>query len=253
MIRYAFLALVLFGNLWIFKIFQQNFFWGLTALLCSVSLFLSFGKRAKINTLFFGLLFLLLLVFQWQGTQKISLVNLTNDEKRIQDMRLEEYPNYKISLFDKDIWIPLAYWFEGRKESLIFYKMKKNFSEVVDINLYFFANHPRERVGIRELEKFPFILLPLFIFGLFVFTKKNKILSSISLAAPIVLITLIGGRSILGPFSILPGIVVATTIGLESFFEKLRKISAKKRILSFFVLVILFCINFAQMYFYDKF
>lgn len=39
------------------------------------------------------------------------------------------------------------------------------FLEYLDFGFYFFAGHPRERVGIKETEKLPVILLPLIILG----------------------------------------------------------------------------------------
>lgn len=55
--------------------------------------------------------------------------------------------------------------------------LETNFFETVDLNYYFFANHPLERVGVNETEKLSSLLLPFFILGLFCLNlKKNKIL-----------------------------------------------------------------------------
>jgi hypothetical protein len=45
-------------------------------------------------------------------------------------------------------------------------RVSQNVFELLDINRYFFASHPRERVGIKEFSLFNFFLLPFFIFGL---------------------------------------------------------------------------------------
>lgn len=51
------------------------------------------------------------------------------------------------------------------KISLTLEKLEINFFESVDLNHYFFANHPLERVGVKETEKLYSWLLPLFILG----------------------------------------------------------------------------------------
>lgn len=51
------------------------------------------------------------------------------------------------------------------KITFCFYKYQKNFFQGLDINYYFFANHPRERAGVKETEKFLWIFLPFFLLG----------------------------------------------------------------------------------------
>ena len=96
-------------------------------------------------------------------TKYESLTLLNNDQIRIKDMRLKSYPPVYLTFDTKTLWIPVAHWFEERKESIAFFRILKNVSETVDLNLYFFANHPRERVGYNEFEKFPYIFIPAFL------------------------------------------------------------------------------------------
>jgi len=63
--------------------------------------------------------------------------------------------------------------FYSNKASVVLGKMERNFFESVDINNYFFATHPLERVGVKETEKFFSSLLPLFIVGLFFLKLAN--------------------------------------------------------------------------------
>jgi hypothetical protein len=63
-------------------------------------------------------------------------------------------------LLENKLW---AYWA----------KYKENFFQGFDPNYYFFANHPRERAGVREKEIFPWLLLPIFIAGLILQIKKG--------------------------------------------------------------------------------
>jgi hypothetical protein len=61
------------------------------------------------------------------------------------------------------------------KVSLHFYKyfsgsirkLEQNLFYSLDPNLYFFASHPRERAEVGEFDKYPWVLLPFFIVGLF--------------------------------------------------------------------------------------
>lgn len=53
-------------------------------------------------------------------------------------------------------------------------KYARNLFENMDINLYFFASHPRERGDVGEFAKLSFIFLPLFLVGLFESVLKNK-------------------------------------------------------------------------------
>lgn len=54
----------------------------------------------------------------------------------------------------------------SNKATAVLKNIKINFFEAADINNYFFATHPLERVGVKENEKFYSGLLPLFILGL---------------------------------------------------------------------------------------
>jgi len=69
---------------------------------------------------------------------------------------------------------PLVARFLENKVNRLGYKFKRNFFTLLDTNYYFFANHPRERPGIKETEKFFWGLLPFFLLGLFSqLVKKN--------------------------------------------------------------------------------
>jgi len=53
------------------------------------------------------------------------------------------------------------------KLTFLLYKYQKNFFQGLDPNFYFFANHPRERPGIKETEKFSWLFLIPFLVGLY--------------------------------------------------------------------------------------
>jgi len=202
------LLISLFVNLWIYKIFAANFLIGILVLLAAILLL-------KNNRLFL-LLFIPILFFQIQTTNKTSLTAISNDDRRVIDMRLRAYP-YKFLRF--------GYWLEERKESIIFNRVATNLFENIDPNLYFFSNHPRQRVGTREFEKFPYILLPFFLLGLFNFvSKKNKLFWIISFFVPLIILSIIGNKNNLGTFSLFPFFVVSINEGLKKLQSKHLKI-----------------------------
>ena len=202
---------VLLANFWIWRILFNSVPLGLLVLASSIFLYLSFKRNSKKYFFAFLVLFSLLLIFQWKTTSEESLVELSNDEQRVQQMRLKEYPPIRISI---------AHWFENREESIAFFRILENFSETIDPNLYFFANHPRERIGINEFEKFPYIFLPLFFYGLVLsVAERRKLVLGMSFILPVVLISIIGHKNQLGPFSLFPFLAVSITHGLELLFQ----------------------------------
>lgn len=202
---------VLLGNFWIWRILSLNTPLSLLVIAVSIFLFLSLERKNQNYSVIFIVLFMLLLFFQWKTTSKVSLVELSNDEQRVQQMRLREYPPTRI---------PIAHWFEGREESIAFFRILENFSETIDPNLYFFTNHPRERIGIDEFKKFPYIFLPLFFYGLVLsVAERRKLVLGISFILPVVLVSIIGHKSQLGPFSLFPFLAVSITHGLELLFQ----------------------------------
>lgn len=219
----TFLLLAIFANLWIWRIFLLNFFIGILLILSIIF----FQKKLFI---FSFLTVLLVLVFQVKTTQKTSLTAISNDDRRVIDMRLRAYPAR---------FLRIGYWLEERKESLAFRRITQNLFENLDPNLYFFANHPRQRVGIKEFEKFPYLLLPVFLIGLFpVLSKKHLSFWLISFFLPLTVLSLIGNKNSLGPFSLFPFFVIIISHGL-------KKIGLN------FWLVIIFLLVFVQIISYE--
>lgn len=202
------LLVSLFANLWIYKIFAVNFFLGVLILLATILLL----KNNKFILLFF----IPILFFQIQTTNKTSLTQISNDDRRVIDMRLRSYPPK---------FLRLGYWLEERKESIIFNGVTTNLFENLDPNLYFFANSPRQRVGTREFEKFPYVLLPFFLLGMFdLVSKKNKIFWLISFFTPLIVLSVIGNKNDLGPFSLFPFFVTSINEGFKKLQSKYFKI-----------------------------
>ncbi len=212
----------LFANIWIWKIFQFNFLVFVVTILATFFLYRSV-KEKKLDKVFV-VLFLFLLIFQFKTTKIIPLAELSNQEKLYQIQRLKEYPPVYIKLFNKNLWVPTANWFENKPWLLSLYRIKNNIGDAVSPNLYFFSNHPNERVGFKEFEKFPYILLPFFVIGFLSFDfKKNLKIFMFSFGVPIVLTGLIGQSNSSGVVSLFPIIFVLNLLGVEYLYERYKK------------------------------
>lgn len=247
---------VLFGNLWIYKIFSANTLAGLACISVTVFTWLFILKNSRLFLFFAVISTIILIVFQYKTTVTTPLTYLDNDGQRIQQMRIKEHPPVKLDIpqLKKTIYIPTANWFELRKEAVAFQKLQKNFSETLSLNLYFFSNHPRERVGIKEFEKFPYFWLPFFLTGLYLFyknTRKNELIfiSVFLIALPVITISIAGHNNPMGPFSLFPLITFVTAIGIRSFIEHLQK--DKKGVLLAAAVLLIFGISFLQSLAYD--
>lgn len=204
----------------------MSFFILASTIFSSVILFqaLFFGKKS----LALSLIFCLLLVLQFSTTKGESLTSLNNDQIRIRDQRLSEYPPVAIKIGNKTLWLPVAHWFENRPEFRALSRITQNFAQVIDPNFYFFANHPRERVGFVETPKFSFVFLPFFLWGgLSFFKKSGKRIIAYSVVAPIVLISLIGLNNSYGAFSLTPFIAAAIILGIFEARKKVLNYGAK--------------------------
>lgn len=250
------LVLALLTNLWIWGIFSYNLLLGFLVILSTVFLYLHLrnDKTTSFKILLF-LSFTLLLLFQWRTTNVSSLTSLDNDQKRVQQMRLNEYPPVSIQIKEKTIWIPIAHWFEGRKETIAAFRTQNNFSESLDPMLYFFANHPRERVGVKEFEKFPYILFPFFILGIFYLSKKLNIITLLlpCLILPLALISIIGNMNNLGPFSLFPFISIAISVGLTETHRRTKLLLHKSYQKALIAFAVVFVLVFLQIASYAKY
>jgi len=238
-----FLLIVLLGNLWIWKILAFNIFLALLVAVTSISLYLLVQRKSQKLTAAFSILFLVLLFFQLHTTFVQNLTYLDNDQQRLQQERLRQYPPQLLRI---------GYWFEGRNESIAFFRVRENFFEALDPNLYFFANHPRQRVGVKELEKFPYLFLPFFIFGIFKLAdrKTNKVFYS-SFFLPVFLTSFIGSDNPLSSFSLFPFFVVSIFRGVEGLYKVYIK---KDKVISFMIVgIIFFLLVLIQVFTYETY
>ena len=205
-----FLIFVIIASPWTWMIFNNSFFLGVLVFTTSLFFYRSLLKD-KIGFLTIAFLSALLF-FQYQTTGKRPLTYLSPAEQEFRQSRIGEYPAS---------FSPFNRWIEKRPEAIAISNFGKNFFENIDPNLYFFANHPRERTGVWEFEKLPFLFLPFFLYGLFLIINLPRAsLLLLGGITPIILISIIGNANPLGSFSLFPIFVAATAYGVKHFFER---------------------------------
>lgn len=215
--------LIVLGNIWIWKIFSLNLLVALLVIGGSWFLYKSVEgeKVSKILILFL----VILAIFQIKTTKNIvPLGSLTPQEKLFQVQRLKEYPPTYIKIFNKNLWLYPEQWFENKSGILSLYRIQKNLTDTLSPNLYFFSNHPNERVGFKEFEMFSYFLFPFFVIGFLNFDyKKNWQIFVFSFIVPLFVFALIGQVNPFGPLLLFPFILLSVIAGIRYIYEKVRK------------------------------
>ena len=192
---------------------------GTIIILSSSSLWLSLHSSKKIYFYLSVLFTLVVLVSQYSLNTNKPISYLDEGGKLKQVERMKGYPPVYLIVAGKTIWIPAANWLENRPETVSIYNIQNNLGEVLDPNLYFFANHPRERFQVIEFEKFPYIFLPVFILGVLLIKKVHT--KSVLLAlSPLVLLSFIGDNNAIGPFSLFPFFTMTIALGVQFILIK---------------------------------
>lgn len=205
--------IILFGNVWIWKILKFNIFAGLL-LITATSLILLFLNKKRSYLIIIAFISLIITVQFTGGFKKIDL-SYGSQENLLMEQRVNEYPPISI--------LPIAHWLEERPEMIAIYRINQNFSEVVDPNLYFFANHPKERTGINETEKIPYILLPIFIYGIFIMiSRKYYKIFALFFGFPLTYYSLYGTGEGIQPILFFPFFMISIYLGFENFLVKLK-------------------------------
>jgi len=194
--------LVVLGNAWIWRILGGFLFLGLG--LMSLSFFLVFNF--KIPT------FILLAVlgsFLLKNTFDTNLLYVSPLEKDKLVHRHEYYSQGLGKIYKNRIGIYLNY-----SVAPYISRFSKNLSYNLDPNLYFFANHPRERGGVIEFDKFFYISLPIFVFGLTSLLSSAFVLPVIYFAVSLFITAFLFPGYDLGPVLLFPFIVTVLYLGV---------------------------------------
>lgn len=219
MIRRIIISLfVCLGNFWIWFIFSRNAWIGVS-LVVETILFnlitLRFNKKLFIP---FVAIYLLLVIYLlktgfdsdiWRKTPTETLTLSQRYEYLATDLG-KIYKNRFLIFYHENIFSPL-------------YKIQSNLFPNLDINLYFFASHPREREKVHEYEKYPFILWPFFLFGVYLSFKKVSKIFFYYLLISLLVSAFIKQNIIFGPilfFPLINVVLINATVYLINLIPK---------------------------------
>ncbi|MBU1032148.1 hypothetical protein KKE03_04495 [Patescibacteria group bacterium] len=217
-------VLVIILNPWWWVIIQRDLGVGLLVFVLSISLFIYFWQN-KSRKLFLLLLTLTAVIFFVSIREAFDESIFRNSALDIQQYNKRHefyahdlgkiYKNRFSLTYFKNFNFPLA-------------KLQRNFFSNLDPNLYFFASHPRERLGVDEFKKYSPIFLPFFLIGAFysiyilfpnllIYTVFVSLLSSI-----------ISPKYNLGPILFFALINFMISIGIIISIKKILKYLEKK-------------------------
>lgn len=207
------------ANFWIWRVLKEDLLLGFILILLSIVLsYLSFIRFNLIFYLFLIILALLIsykvLIFGFDGNFK----TLSSDRKNLIDDRHwyfavslgELFQNKYVLRFYKDV-NPYLNVYAG------------NIFNSLSPNLYFFANHPREREKVQEFPMYPAIFAIPFFVGLIIFISHSYYLITGYLVFTLLITGFISQDYIYGPILMMPLINMLITLGLKNVYIYLRK------------------------------
>ncbi len=212
--RYVLLFFVCILNGWFWKIITADLLLGILVAICTALVFLFLSERTK-KEFTISLLSICIIInvfFVINGFDKLLFIQSPSEELSV-NTRRSYYP------------YPLGSIFHN-KLTLSIYKYEKNLFANLDINLYFFKSHPRERPGIEEFEKYPQILVAFLFLGMIVFLRSK-------ITYFLIFITIIMGGFLrqdfpLGPVLFFPIITSLISLGFYNVYVFGRKLFSKE-------------------------
>lgn len=197
-------------SFWSGKIFENNLFIFSISFILAGLLFLIYLKRYNrtfVNATFIVTSIIVILAIFPQHLDKTLWEKSFLDTTEINTRR--SYYSSSVGAIFQNKYMKLLNKYESR------------LSPLLDINFYFFASHPRERVGIDEFEKYSPLFIPFFIIGL-IQVVKNKFLL-ISTLSVLIVAPLIDLDYVLGPVLLFPLFTAILAIGEERIVNNARK------------------------------
>lgn len=206
----AILAILTIANPWFIKLIQEDKISTLLILLLTFSLFFLITTHSKKLIGYIALLCML---------QTFLLVPRNLDHNLFTPSQEELYMLNENSSF----YPPAVGRIFHNKVTLAINKIQQNLFDILDLNLYFFATHPRERLGVKEFEKYPFFLLPFFIIGIFnLFKERSPVTFGYGIFA--LFTSSVTSQSYpFGPILIIPILNISILLGLLKTSYFLRK------------------------------
>lgn len=210
---------VALSSRWEWIIISKNIWVGILTFLLSVVVFLYFSQYKFTKLLWILIILTTLLV--------ITTFRQAFDESifRTSALDIQQYyrrHEYYASGLGKIYTNRFALFYFKNFNSPI-KKLQRNIFENLDINLYFFSNHPRERLGVEEFEKYSQIFLPFFLIGVlyFIYVLSWELLIYTIIVA--LLSSTISPKYELGPILFFPLINYFISNGIILSLRKLRK------------------------------
>lgn len=244
----VFILLALLANVWIWKIFLFSPTVFLVVLFATLLLLKLVTKMSALSFSFLVISLAVLTAYQVSPANISALTSLSNDQTRVRDTRMTEYPTSEI--LGVHFWARMAPLYEQSNTVRFVSRYENKVLDLVDPNTYFFASHPRERVGMQEFEKFSYVMLPVFIVGLFELYKKQR-----KLLAIFVLVILLFGfwnaNTKIGPLVFFPFIAVSIYLGLKRSYVFVKKYKYHK--LFIFGYLTIFILSLIQIVSYGLF
>lgn len=211
------LLAVTFGNLWIWRIFKENFIIGILLVILEFLFFKQVMTKTQKGQLF-ALIFILIIVTFLTikvGFDK-NIFIISAEEQAQQNARHGLYAVELGQLFKNKLSLHFYKYFIDP-----IHKFKRNLFYSLDPNLYFFASHPRER-PTGEFEKYQWILLPFFIVGLFLVIQYYYPIIGVYFIWAALFSMFLSPSFPLGPVLFFPVINIVTTLGLIYFLQKVK-------------------------------
>lgn len=212
---------IVFTTPWAWKILNYNVFLCLILILIT-AIFLKLLFSNKFNvilTLILCLAFLIVTVINLQIGFDQDLRKLNVNEKVQLNERHRYYAGELGIIFLNRF--SLNYY---KNYNPYFYKFQRNFFSVLDLNLYFFASHPREREGISEFEKFHSLYLIFFVVGIIYSFRLRPLLVMLYLLAAGLVSGLISPTFELGPVLFFPFVATLTILGVIWLVNQIHRI-----------------------------
>jgi len=216
--NFVILITILIISPWSWQIFSSNLL--LLVLIWALSIVLLFTVINPSNKLKIvcGILFTILIIWQCITTKNTSLSYINPTEEYLLNARRVRMSSISFNIAGLKINPNLGKYLQSRQAFMI-YKFQENLFRSLDINEYFFAGHPREREGIREFEKFNFILFPLFLLGIYMTIIKRRNYLLIGLISMYLVLGIIGTNNYLGAFILYPFFAIFITLGVMKIFK----------------------------------
>ncbi len=221
--NYIIFLLSIFSNSWFFFIYKNSL---LISLLLVV---LNFTLIASIKTANKKWLIMLVAL-----TTIVTLISFSSSFKK-DDWQYDSAGLIIMKSRHLELSGSLGYLYNNKFAPLYLQKYLPLFSsyfrntfEILDLNLFFLASHPRERANVYEYERYWIITLPIFLIGLLVFIKNHNIILLYYLITIILVSGFISDTYMLGPILYFPIINTFLYMGLNTLLNYSKDFSPKK-------------------------